>query len=675
MNQLKNAQSPYLLQHAENPVHWKFWNKETLQHAQKENKLLLISIGYSACHWCHVMEHECFEDIKVAQIMNSNFISIKIDREEQPEVDAIYMKALQLMTKQGGWPLNIVALPNGKPVWGATYVNKKQWADILMQLADLYEKDPEKMIDYADKLLNGIKIISDTSELPKNENGFNINLLIDKWQKNFDWENGGYAKAPKFMMPTNLDFLQAYGFINNNKTILNYIDLTLTKMAWGGLFDTVHGGFSRYSIDMKWHIPHFEKMLYDNALLLKVYADAYKRTKNNLYKEVVSKTIQFLKDAFLSSEGGFYSAYDADSLNTENELVEGAFYIWTINELKKILEDDFEIFSEVFNINTYGHWEEDFYVFIQNKELCDIASKFNITTEILKEKKRKWEKQLKTIRDKRSKPRLDDKIITSWNGMLLSGLVHANSILNDGAIEKIIINLEKFIANKLTRDDYSLGHSYKKNIIYIDGLLEDYAFVIQAYIDLYTYSFNEEYLSKAKKYTDLAFDLFFETQKQFFRSHKIDPNLIANHYEIDDNVVPATNSVMANNLTELGLLFKNKYFINTAKRMTSRTIESIDYASAYSNWLLAYLKTEQSYTEIKIIGSKASVFLKHINTLYIPNSLKAGYNTKTNLPFLIKNTLGNSTEINICTNKSCLAPINNLSDFIEYYNKINKKTF
>ena len=225
MNQLKKAHSPYLLQHAENPVYWDFWNDETLQRAKSENKLLLISIGYSACHWCHVMEHECFEDIEVADVMNSSYISIKIDREEQPEVDAIYMKALQLMTKQGGWPLNIVALPNGKPVWGATYVNKENWMDVLSQLATLYESDPEKMIDYADKLLNGIEIMSDTDELPKAEKPFNLGEIVQKWQKSFDLDFGGYARAPKFMMPSNLDFLQTYGFINNNKEILNHVDL------------------------------------------------------------------------------------------------------------------------------------------------------------------------------------------------------------------------------------------------------------------------------------------------------------------------------------------------------------------------------------------------------------------------------------------------------------------
>jgi len=672
MNQLKKAHSPYLLQHAQNPIHWNFWNDQTLELAQKENKLIIISIGYSACHWCHVMEHECFEDLDVAEVMNANFISIKIDREEQPEVDAVYMKALQLMTKQGGWPLNIVALPNGKPVWGATYVNKNQWIEVLSQLADLYKNDPEKMIDYAEKLLNGIEIISDTNELPKSESLFNLDQLVQKWSKSFDWEFGGYARAPKFMMPSNLEFLQDYGFLTKDKVILNYVDLTLTKMAWGGLFDTVHGGFSRYSVDIKWHIPHFEKMLYDNALLLKVYSDAFKRTQNNLYKEVIEKTIQFLKDEFLNAQGGFYAAFDADSLTDQNKLVEGAFYIWKIEELKTILKDDFNLFSQVFNINSFGFWEEDSYVLIQNKDLNEIAKDNNISLDNLKNKKVRWEIILKTHRNKRQKPRLDDKIITSWNGMLLSGLIHANTILKSQEIEQLIINLESFISTQLTKEDITLGHAYKNKDLYIEGLLEDYAFVIQAYIDLYFSTLDENFLNKAKEYTNSAFDIFYDSDKHFFRSHKLNTNLIINHFEIEDNVIPAANSVMANNLLILGLLFKNNYFTDTANKMINHILNTIDYASAFSHWLIAYLKTDKSFTEIKITGENTEAYLKKINEKYYPNSLKTGYKFKSNLPFLKDSINSNQTEINICTNNSCLSPIKEITDFLHYYQNINK---
>lgn len=677
MNQLKKAHSPYLLQHAENPVYWNFWNDETLQRAKSENKLLLISIGYSACHWCHVMEHECFEDLEVADVMNSSYISIKIDREEQPEVDAIYMKALQLMTKQGGWPLNIVALPNGKPVWGATYVNKENWMDVLSQLATLYESDPEKMIDYADKLLNGIEIMSDTDELPKAEKPFNLGEIVQKWQKSFDLDFGGYARAPKFMMPSNLDFLQTYGFINNNKEILNHVDLTLTRMAWGGLFDTVHGGFSRYSVDMKWHIPHFEKMLYDNALLLKVYADAYKRTKNTSYLEVIKKTISFLKDELMCENGGFYSALDADSLDHKNQLTEGAFYVWKIEELKSLIQEDYDLFEQVFNINSYGFWEDDNYVLIQNDNLENIANKHHISSEELSTKKRSWEIILKNHRNKRSKPRLDDKIITSWNAMLLSAFSHANSILNNDELSNIILKLEKFISNQLTNENFELGHTFKNNELYIDGLFEDYAFIIQAYIDLYTNTLNEAFINQAKNYTNVAFDLFFDSEKKFFRSHKLNKNLITNHFDIEDNVIPASNSIMANNLIFLGMIFDNKHYVNVSENMLSKITESIDYASAFSHWLLAFLKTEDNFKEISIIGAETEKFHTELIQDYLPNSLICGSSKPSDLQILknysFKNT--KNTEIYVCSNKKCLKPFTKFSDFINYYQNINNQKF
>lgn len=275
-NQLSNSYSPYLLQHAENPVNWQPWNNENIHEALTKNKLLIISIGYAACHWCHVMEKECFENDEVATVMNASFTSFKIDREELPAVDAYYMQALQIMTKQGGWPLNIVALPNGLPVWGATYVPKEQWIDILQQLAVLFEEDPEKMYDYAEKLQNGISLANNTLEIyPKNDNVFNIEPLLENWKKSFDLEFGGYQRAPKFMMPTNINFLHQYSLINKDIFLKKYVELTLTKMAYGGLFDVLEGGFSRYSVDYKWHIPHFEKMLYDNAQLLTTYTNGF----------------------------------------------------------------------------------------------------------------------------------------------------------------------------------------------------------------------------------------------------------------------------------------------------------------------------------------------------------------------------------------------------------------
>ncbi|MEY2630307.1 MAG: hypothetical protein RLZZ469_1204, partial [Bacteroidota bacterium] len=375
MNELHLETSPYLLQHANNPVHWKAWNAKTLAQAQTENKLMLISIGYSACHWCHVMEHESFEDQKVAAVMNAHFINIKIDREERPDIDAVYMKAVQVMTGRGGWPMNVVALPDGRPIWGGTYFRKNDWINALEKLQEIYTQNPETIYDYAQQLHEGLQTIS---IVPKSENKTdfdftNLEKLLKKWQKSFDWDFGGMARAPKFMMPTNYEFLLNYGHQTQNQELLEFVNLTLTKMAYGGLFDTVDGGFSRYSVDLKWHVPHFEKMLYDNGQLVSLYANAYKLTQNPLYKEVIEKTLNFVEKEWLTDEGSFYAALDADSLNAENHLEEGAFYVWTTAALQQILGEDFDLFAEVFNTNEFGHWEHGNYVLIQNQPLTAIA--------------------------------------------------------------------------------------------------------------------------------------------------------------------------------------------------------------------------------------------------------------------------------------------------------------
>ena len=657
MNELINANSPYLLQHSENPVHWKMWRTEVLEEAKKSDKLLIISIGYAACHWCHVMEKECFENDDVASVMNTDYISIKIDREEQPEVDAIYMKALQIMTGQGGWPLNIVALPDGRPVWGATYVKKRQWTEVLTQLQQLYKSDTAKMYEYADRLHEGMKVLGNVNAHVEPDLSFSIEQLVSKWQRSFDLEYGGYARSPKFMMPTNLDFLQAYGTLTNNNELLNHIDTTLTRMAWGGLFDTLHGGFSRYSVDEKWHIPHFEKMLYDNAQLLKTYADAYKRTNYPLYKQVLQKTISFITDEFQDSSGGFYSALDADSLDKKNILKEGAYYTWRKDALKDLLKEDFELFSKVYNINEFGHWEDGEYVLIQNKPLKDLAQHYSIPVEELEIKKRKWEQKLFSERKKRAYPRLDDKILTSWNALLLSGMIHANSVLKNEAIEKTIFKLEHFIHNVLTNENFELGHAYKNNKVYIDGLMEDYAFVIQANIDLYSYYGKEEYLLNAKKFSNIAFDLFYDESQNCFRAHQKNPALIMDHFDIEDNVIPASNSIMTNNLLLLNSIDYNPHYHKSALKMLENIIHTIDYASAFSHWLLAYLKTKDTF---KMITVGSNLYKKNMETLrnkYLPNTL------------LLYKELENSPKIEVCSSNKCIL----LNDFNELLDMISIK--
>jgi uncharacterized protein len=670
MNQLHLETSPYLLQHANNPIFWQAWSDKTLATAKKENKLIIVSIGYSACHWCHVMEHESFENDDVAAVMNSNFISVKVDREERPDVDAIYMKAVQIMTGQGGWPLNVVCLPDGRPVWGGTYFRKAEWTNTLQQLQELFVSNKEKITEYAEKLHLGIQelgIVNHNTSLEQNHTN-NIKPLVEKWSKSFDWEYGGYARAPKFMMPNNYLFLQRYGFQTQSQDLLNFVDLTLTKMAHGGLFDVVDGGFSRYSVDMRWHVPHFEKMLYDNGQLITLYAEAYKRTKNSLYKEVIEKTLNFVEREFLNEENGFFSALDADSLNPNNKLEEGAFYVWTKVELQEILKDDFEIFTHIYNVNEFGFWEHENYVLIQSQTLENLSEQFGLTESELQNKKKNCEQLIFTAREKRPKPRLDDKSLTSWNTIMLKGYVDAYNALGNEKYLDIAKKNAHFITEKQWSSEGFLYHSYKNNKSTIEGFLEDYAFTIQAFIALYQATFDENYLHQAKQLTDYCFDYFYDEKQQFFSFNARNATqLIAQHFEIEDNVIPASNSIMANNLYVLSILFGNSYYEKIALQMLHHMIPSIDYASAYSNWLNLWMNLSEDNKELAVCGKNALANIKKINVEYLPHIIVAGSTKNSDLPFLENRYIENEDLFYVCQNKACLIPKNKIEEiFIDF---------
>ena len=662
-NELTQETSPYLLQHANNPVHWKAWNSKTLATAKENQQLILVSIGYSACHWCHVMEHESFENEEVAEVMNQHFINIKVDREERPDVDAIYMKAVQLMTGHGGWPLNIICLPDGKPVWGGTYFRKNDWINTLEQLQELYQNQPKKMLEYANKLYEGIESLG----LSKNEKGeINVTVLesfLTKWEKSFDWEYGGYAKAPKFMMPTNYHFLLHYGFLTKNEKLIDYVNITLTKMAYGGIFDVVDGGFSRYSVDSKWHVPHFEKMTYDNGQLLSLYSNAYKLTKNDLFKEIIEKTTTFIEKEWFTNLGGFYSALDADSNSPENQLEEGAFYVWTTEELKNLINDDYELFSLVFNINDFGHWEHGNYVLIQKESLAVISEEQNISLDQLKLKKKNWEKTLYHYREKRPKPRLDDKCLTSWNAIMLKGFVESFKALENENYLKIAKKNAHFILEKLWSSDGNLFHSYKNEKATINGFLEDYAFVIDAFIALYEATFEETWLEHAKNLTNYCLDHFYDETKQLFRfTSDLDEALIVAHFETEDNVIAASNSVMAENLFKLSVYFENSYFEKIARLMLEQVLPSIDYPSAFSNWLSVLLRFSDYQKELAICGENISAYRLLFNRSYLPHVLLSGCENNATLPFLKNRLIENKTLFYLCQNKTCLAPSTNFEE-------------
>ena len=664
MNELVHTSNPYLKQHATNPIHWKAWNTSIFEKAQELNRLVVVSIGYSTCHWCHVMEDESFTDLEVAAVMNADFISIKVDREEHPDVDSYYMKAVQLMTKQGGWPLNVVCLPDGRPIWGGTYFPKQTWLDALEQLAQLYQNKPEATLEFANKLQEGIYIMG-LAPTAKEESRFNLDLLLDKWKQSFDLDYGGYQRAPKFMMPTNLLYLQKRGDLNRDKPLLDYVDLTLTRMAWGGLFDVIEGGFSRYSVDFKWHIPHFEKMLYDNAQLLSVYSDGYKRTQNPLYLEVITKTIHFIDRHWTSELGGVYAALDADSLDAKGIKKEGAYYVWKEAELKQIIGEDFALFAQVFNVNKYGYWEEGNFVLIQNQPLSTLAQANHLDVYDLIERKKKWESLLLQERTLRKKPLLDDKIITSWNAMLITGLVDAYSATTNPDYLKKAERINDYIQNHLLKEEEGLFHSSHQQQVQTLGYLDDYAFYIQALLRLFELTANQNYLKEAKRLTDLSLDLFLDEKSKFFYFNQANTNeTVLRSIEIEDNVIPSANAIMCHNLLYLGVVFEHRYYRELANSMLVVMQSHMDYPSAYSQWLLAKLYSD-SPAELTIVGENAQADSLKIQTNLVSKTFIFPIDKPSTIPYFTKYSIDSSTQYYLCENKHCLTPTSQWSSVIK----------
>lgn len=668
-NNLINETSPYLLQHAHNPVNWYAWNQETLDLAKKEDKLILISIGYAACHWCHVMEHESFEDQEVAKIMNDNYINIKIDREERPDIDQIYMDAVQLMTGQGGWPLNCIAMPDGRPIWGGTYFTKKNWMNALEQIAKLKNDKSPKLELQATKLLEGVANTglifynTDKSIFTKEE----LNIMVENWKKHMDFEKGGRQGSPKFPLPNNYEFLLRYAKQTKDTEILDYVNTTLTKMAYGGIYDQIGGGFTRYSVDDRWHIPHFEKMLYDNGQLVSLYANAYTATKNNLYKEIVYQTTQFVERELMNKIGAFYSSLDADSNNKQGELEEGAFYVWTKPELINILKDDFKLFSKYFNVNSNGEWEHGNYNLIRTSSLKDFCKKHAISEEKLNSKIIHWKKTLLTEREKKDRPRLDDKTLTSWNALMLKGYVDAYTAFDDKHFLDIALKNANFIANIQLKDDGSLYRSYKNGESSISAYLEDYATVADAFISLYQVTLDEKWLKIAKQLTDYSIDHFFDDKsRMFFFTSNLETGLIVRKMDAEDNVIPSSNSITANNLFKLGHYYANGTYLTTAKIMLNNVKnKAMQYGGGASNWFILYSNYIGNFYEVAVVGNQVQTKIKQINKTYIPNKLIAGSLTESNLPLLINRFFKDKTKIFICVDGACQMPTSKVEDALK----------
>ncbi|MBA2613709.1 MAG: thioredoxin domain-containing protein [Bacteroidetes bacterium] len=656
-NSLINESSPYLLQHAYNPVQWLPFSDAAFEKAKKENKPVLISIGYSACHWCHVMEHESFEDAEVAKLMNENFINIKVDREERADVDMLYMQAVQLMTGSGGWPLNCFTLPDGRPIYGGTYFNKNKWMDILKGLSGLFTENKEKAIEYAQNLTDGIKQAELLTTQKQNDLIVDKNLLaasINKWKTGLDNKQGGPNRAPKFPLPSNYQYLLRYAVLNKDAELLKHVNLTLTKMAFGGIYDQLHGGFARYSTDMLWKVPHFEKMLYDNSQLVSLYCEAYTLTKNKLYKEIAEDTLAFVKQYWYGEEGCFYSAFDADSDGEE-----GKYYVWNQLDLKDLLGEHYDVFAMYYEINDTGYWEHGNYILMRAENLPELLTKFNLTPEQLKEKINICKDILKQESKSRIMPGLDDKSITSWNALMCNAYAKAYLSFGNKEYKEICLSSINFILNKLSNADGTLWRTYKNGKAKIDAFLDDYAFTIEALQNVYLITQDEDYLSKAKSLMQLALEQFVNPKSDLlYYTNNSSSQLVARTSEISDNVIPASNSQMALNLFYLGTLYDNEKWIKKAEKMLNcLATELKEYGPGYSNWGCLALHFVFPFKELAIVGKNVDEKLLALYQQGITNAILAVSATDSLLPLTSNRFNPQKTMIYVCENHACKQPV------------------
>ncbi|MFN2746371.1 thioredoxin domain-containing protein [Bacillus sp. z60-18] len=605
-NRLIDEKSPYLLQHAHNPVNWYPWGEEAFEKARKENKPVLVSIGYSCCHWCHVMAHESFEDEEVAKLLNEKFISIKVDREERPDVDSIYMTICQMMTGQGGWPLNVFLTPEQKPFYAGTYFpktsrfNRPGFVEVLKQLSDTFAKNRDHVEDIAEKAANNLRIKA------KSEGGESLgeDILMRTYQQminSFDAAFGGFGSAPKFPIPHMLSFLLRYHQYSGEENALYSVTKTLDSMADGGIYDHIGYGFARYSTDNEWLVPHFEKMLYDNALLLIAYTEAYQLTKNERYRRISEEIITFVQREMTDDKGAFYSALDADT-----EGVEGKYYVWSKDEILEALGDDLgRLYCAVYNITPEGNFEGHNIPNLIYTRWADVKAEFSITDAALQEKLEEARNKLFEKRQTRTYPHVDDKVLTSWNALMIAGLAKAAKVYEMPEYLDMARTAASFIEGELIKDGRVMVR-YRDGEVKHKGFIDDYAFLLWAYLELYEASFDLNELRKAKELAEDMTGLFWDEEHGGFYFTGSDAEaLIVRDKEVYDGALPSGNGVAAVQLLRLGRLMGDLSLIDQVTKMFSAFYGDISsYPSGHTNFLQSLLSHVMQQKEIVVLGKQ-----------------------------------------------------------------------
>ena len=709
MNHLSKETSPYLLQHAHNPVEWYAWKPEAFARAQAENKPILVSIGYSTCHWCHVMERESFENEEVAALMNKYFINIKVDREERPDVDQIYMEACQIISGSGGWPLNCFLLPDARPFFAGTYYppqagyNRPSWTQLLSNIANAFYNKRDTVESQANQLTdiitnadkNYIKTLPITPQSAINTEGVDIfkkdilEKMFNALRERFDKVEGGFGGAPKFPGTMCIQFLLDYYAVSKNQDALDHAHLSLKKMIQGGIYDQLGGGFARYATDREWLIPHFEKMLYDNALLINVIADMYKLTKEDIYRETIEETLAFVDREMvdfgigISDFGGdtpeirnpnseivkgFYSAYDADS-----EGVEGKFYVWEKHEIDDILGEDAPLFCAFYDVTEGGNWEEHTILW-RHMSYDDFAKAKQMPVAILKEKLKDCRHKLFTIREKRIKPGLDNKIQLSWNALMISAYAKAYEALGRGEYKEKAIGVLDYLLEHFTVGD-ELYHTNNRTTQTPVAFLEDYAYLIEALLDVYGICFDKKYVDMADRYTKVVLENFLDkTDNMFYFTSSKQTDLPKNtegvvlrKKDLYDNATPSGNATMAKNLMRLGIMLDNEHYKQLSVNMLQAVVDVVErYPSSFAKWASVVLSAIEQPLEIAVVGNKAFDISQEINALFLPNKIvMASVKGDDSLPLLKDRHVAGDTYIYVCKNYACQMPIKTINEFLK----------
>ncbi len=663
-NRLAKENSLYLRQHANNPVDWHPWSDETLEKAKKENKLIFISIGYSACHWCHVMERETFTNQAIADLLNRHFISIKVDREERPDIDQIYMSAIQLMTGSGGWPLSCFATHEGKPFYGGTYYPAFQFREICEQLAIVWKEDPQKILTHAEGLCDGIN----NAELIKKKS-FQKELcdlapVINQIKNEFDTLEGGLSRVPKFPLPSLFKFLIRYYHKTGDKEVVRQVNLSLHKMIKGGIYDQLGGGMARYSTDKYWFVPHFEKMLYDNAQFISLLSEAYSVTRDPLYRTTLDHCFYFLENEFLGPDGGYYAAMDADS---EGE--EGRYYTWTLTEIENTLEgDNLDIFTRRFNIKEEGNWEKGKNILAISRSIKELAADSGKEEEEILASLSSSQDQLLDVRSSRVKPSLDTKVLTSWNALMVMALADAFQSTGEEKYRMRALETMTFIKENLLAEDYSVIRSYKSEI---PGFLDDHAFVSMALLMVYQISFEEGWLAIAKRVIERSIEKYFNSERGvFYYSSDSEANPVGKQSEVTDNVIPSSNSVMAQVLFLASGFFDNQEYFAISRQMLQNIQPYLSKSpSFFSNWLSLQLYFLQDFAEIVITGENYRQHRKEFCGNYLPDALIAGAENQSFLSLFNNRFKKGQDLIYVCRNRACKKPVHSPSEALEQLRK------